>query len=249
MRESLKWWNNGISTIILCNSDLLRNSFGTKTQLWNKVIKLTQSRPFDERPFTNNKYHNISNKLTPNTYTMTHSANLTQVQKDEILVKAILENMPMGLEIPLGVSDAVLANQMARAAFAAGVSDDDAMMNISAALLYKGTDLNTALTTAKFGLLSVYPLDSIGDVRWLTGWTAQEIAELTVSGDISITPQGYYCGQEIINFAYKCSKYAPRADFSSNDRVAESHVDRKASKPHAHPELRKKRVTKSKIAA
>jgi hypothetical protein len=180
---------------------------------------------------------------------MTHSTNLTQTQKDEILVQAILENMPMGLEIPLGVSDAVLANQMARAAFAAGVSDDDAMMNISAALLYKGTDLNTALTVARFGLLSVYPLDSIDSIHWMTGWTAQEIAELTVSGDISITPQGYYCGQEIINFAAKCSKYAPRADFSKNDRVTETPDPHKASKPHKHPELRKKRVTKSKIAA
>ncbi|MBV5281720.1 MAG: hypothetical protein JZU53_04710 [Paludibacter sp.] len=180
---------------------------------------------------------------------MTNLVNLTQSEKDALLVQAILENMPVGLAIPFEVSDAVLANKMAKAAFAAGVNDDDAIMNITGALLLKGTDLNTALRTAKFGLLSVYPLDSIGDVRWLTGWNAQEIAELTVSGDISITPQGFYCGQEIINFAAKCSKYAPRADFSSNDRVAESHVDRKASKPHAHPELRKKRVTKSKIAA
>lgn len=174
---------------------------------------------------------------------------LTKLQKDEILVNAILSNMPSSLAIPFGVSDAVLANKMARAAFAAGVDDDSAMMNISAALLLKGTDLNTALTTAKFGLLSVYPLDSIGDIRWLTGWNAQEIAELTVSGDISITPQGYYCGQEIINFAAKCSKYAPRADFSKNDRVTETPDPHKASKPHKHPELRKKRVTKSKIAA
>ena len=174
---------------------------------------------------------------------------LTQSEKDAVLVNAILANMPRGLHIPLGVSDAVLSNIMARAAFAAGVSDDDAMLNISAALLYKGTDLHTALTTAKFGLLSVYPLDNISDIHFLTGWTAQEIAELTISGDIHMTPDGQFLGQEVINFAYKCSKYAPRADFSSNDRVAESHVDRKASKPHAHPELRKKRITKSKQAA
>lgn len=177
---------------------------------------------------------------------MTHSIVLTQAQRDLKLVKAILENMPAGLAIPFGVSDAVLANKMAKAAFAAGVSDDAAMMNISAALLFKGTDLNTALTTAKFGLLSVYPIDSIGDLRWMTGWNAQEIAELTVSGDIHITPDGYYCGQEIINFSAKCSRYAPRCDFSKNDRVSESHVEKKASKPHAHPELRKKRVNKPK---
>ena len=57
---------------------------------------------------------------------------MTQLQKDELLVNAILANMPAGLAIPFGVSDAVLANKMARAAFAAGVDDDSAMMNISA---------------------------------------------------------------------------------------------------------------------
>ena len=180
---------------------------------------------------------------------MTNLVNLTQSEKDALLVQAILENMPVGLAIPFEVSDAVLANQMARAAFAAGVDDDSAMMNISAALLLKGTDLNTALTIAKFGLLSVYPLDSISDIHFLTGWSAQEIAELTVSGDIHIMPDGSYCGADVIAFAAKCSRFAPRADFSTNDRVIITPHANKASKPHKHPENRKKRITKVKQAA
>lgn len=174
---------------------------------------------------------------------------LTKIQKDEILVNAILSNMPSSLAIPFGVSDAVLANKMARAAFAAGVSDDDAMLNITAALLFKGTDLNTALMTSKFCLLSVYPLDSIADLRWMTGWTAQEIAELTLSGDISITPDGSYCGAAVIALAAKFSKYAPRANFNTADRVIITPHANKASKPHKHPENRKKRITKVKQAA
>ena len=180
---------------------------------------------------------------------MTNSTVLTQAQRDLKLVEAILNQMPRGLAIPFGVAPAVLANKMAKAAWAAGVPDDDAMLNITAALLLSGEDLHSALTIGKFGLLSVYPLDSIADLRWMTGWSAQDIAELTLSGDISIMPDGSYCGQQVINFAAKCSKYAPRADFSKNDRVVETPNPRKASKPHLHPELRKKRVTKIKTVA
>lgn len=180
---------------------------------------------------------------------MTQSTVLTRAQQDSKLVEAILNQMPRGLAIPFGVAPAVLANKMAKAAFRAGVSADDAMFNITGALLLSGEALHDALLVGKFGLLSVYPIEYIEDIKFMTGWSAQDIAELQLSGDINLTPDGYYCGAEVIAFAAKCSKYSPRADFSPQEKLSTYVEKSKMSKPQANTATRKPRTKKVKTLA